>query len=137
MSAKPANLRWSGSCPCRDPRMSRDARSCLFAFFLIMLFSPERQDPKAYVEALLGVYNKFSDVVNQPFRAELGFNASLDKVRMSASLLCSSNRLAENFATIMPLVRLQPNLLSFSPATVINYSRRAAVMSMVRPLKPP
>lgn len=38
------------------------------------------QDPKAYVEALLEVHKKYGDVVNGPFRQELGFNASLDKV---------------------------------------------------------
>jgi cullin 1 len=40
-----------------------------------------RQDPKAYVEALLSVHKKYGDVVNGPFRGELGFNASLDRVR--------------------------------------------------------
>lgn len=39
-----------------------------------------RQDPKAYIEALLSVHKKYGDVVNGPFRAELGFNASLDRV---------------------------------------------------------
>jgi hypothetical protein len=38
------------------------------------------QDPKAYIEALLDTHSKYSDVVNGPFKAELGFNASLDKV---------------------------------------------------------
>jgi cullin 1 len=38
------------------------------------------QDPKAYVESLLEINSKYSDVVNGPFRAELGFNAALDRV---------------------------------------------------------
>lgn len=38
------------------------------------------KDPKAYVEALLGVHAKYNEFVNGPFRAELGFNASLDRV---------------------------------------------------------
>ncbi|ORX37122.1 putative ubiquitin-protein ligase [Kockovaella imperatae] len=36
-------------------------------------------DPKSYIEALLEVHGKFGEVVDGPFRAELGFNASLDK----------------------------------------------------------
>lgn len=36
-------------------------------------------DPKLYIEALLEVHKKYSEVVNGPFRAEVGFNASLDK----------------------------------------------------------
>lgn len=39
----------------------------------------ETLDPKAYIEELLSIYNKFSETVTGPFRAELGFNASLDK----------------------------------------------------------
>lgn len=39
----------------------------------------EQLDPKAYIEELLNIYNKFSESVNGPFRAELGFNASLDR----------------------------------------------------------
>jgi cullin 1 len=39
----------------------------------------ETLDPKAYVEALLAVNSKFREIVNGPFRSELGFNASLDK----------------------------------------------------------
>jgi cullin 1 len=38
------------------------------------------QDPKAYVEALLAVHAKYNEFVNGPFRAELGFNGSLDRV---------------------------------------------------------
>ena len=38
------------------------------------------QEPKAYIEALLDTHTKYSGVVNGPFKAELGFNASLDKV---------------------------------------------------------
>ncbi|KAK4689012.1 cullin 1, partial [Tremellales sp. Uapishka_1] len=45
-------------------------------------------DPKAYVDALLEVHQKYSDVVNGPFRAELGFNASLDKACRD---FCNSN----------------------------------------------
>jgi cullin 1 len=41
-------------------------------------FSP--QDPKAYITALLEVHDKYEAVVKGPFRAELGFGASLDKV---------------------------------------------------------
>lgn len=41
---------------------------------------PEVLDPKAYIEALLSVHTKFGEIVNGPFRSELGFNASLDKV---------------------------------------------------------
>ena len=44
------------------------------------------QDPKAYIEALLEVHSTFGEVVNGPFHAELGFNASLDKV----SCICES-----------------------------------------------
>lgn len=40
----------------------------------------DHKDPKAYVEALLSVHTKYSEFVNGPFRAELGFNASLDRV---------------------------------------------------------
>jgi cullin 1 len=36
-------------------------------------------DPKIYVEALLAVHKKYSDLVNQAFRGEAGFVASLDK----------------------------------------------------------
>ncbi|KAL1405840.1 ubiquitin ligase (cullin) of SCF [Vanrija albida] len=36
-------------------------------------------DPKAYIEALLSVHTKFGDIVNGPFRSELGFNGSLDR----------------------------------------------------------
>lgn len=43
-------------------------------------FVANGQDPKSYVEALLEVHKKYGDVVNGPFRAELGFNASLDRV---------------------------------------------------------
>lgn len=32
------------------------------------------------MEALLEVHSKYGEVVNGPFRAELGFNASLDRV---------------------------------------------------------
>ncbi|RSH90827.1 hypothetical protein EHS25_010002 [Saitozyma podzolica] len=39
----------------------------------------ESLDPKAYVEALLEVHSTYGEVVNGPFRAELGFNASLDR----------------------------------------------------------
>jgi len=40
----------------------------------------DEQDPKAYVEALLAVHAKYNEFVNGPFRAELGFNGSLDRV---------------------------------------------------------
>ncbi|ORY31833.1 putative ubiquitin-protein ligase [Naematelia encephala] len=39
----------------------------------------ESLDPKAYVEALLEVNSKYSDVVNNPFRGEVGFNTALDQ----------------------------------------------------------
>ena len=42
--------------------------------------------PKRYVEAMLEVHSKFGEVVNGPFRAELGFNASLDRVSGTPSL---------------------------------------------------
>ncbi|KAL7420574.1 ubiquitin ligase (cullin) of SCF [Cryptotrichosporon argae] len=45
-------------------------------------------DPKTYIEALLSTHAKFSDVVNKPFRGELGFNASLDK---ACREFCNSN----------------------------------------------
>lgn len=48
----------------------------------------EGVDPKAYVEALLGVHSKFRDLVNGPFKSELGFNASLDR---ACSEFCNSN----------------------------------------------
>ncbi|RXK41513.1 Cullin 1 [Tremella mesenterica] len=37
------------------------------------------QDPRAYIEALLEVHSKYDDVVNGPFKAEIGFNGSLDR----------------------------------------------------------
>ena len=45
-------------------------------------------DPKAYVHALLEVHSKFEQVVNGPFHAELGFNASLDRACRD---FCNSN----------------------------------------------
>ncbi|WVF68727.1 hypothetical protein IAT40_003499 [Kwoniella sp. CBS 6097] len=39
----------------------------------------ETLDPKAYIEALLEVHSKFTEVVEGPFRAEMGFNKSLDQ----------------------------------------------------------
>ncbi|KAI8847687.1 Cullin [Chytridium lagenaria] len=36
-------------------------------------------DPKTYVEALLAVHKKYQELVNQAFRGEAGFVASLDK----------------------------------------------------------
>jgi cullin 1 len=45
-----------------------------FGFF----FLPS-QDPKAYVETILKVYNKFCQLVNGPFRGDAGFLASLDR----------------------------------------------------------
>jgi len=39
----------------------------------------ETLDPKAYIEALLGVHSKFGEIVQGPFRSEIGFGASLDK----------------------------------------------------------
>jgi hypothetical protein len=50
----------------------------------------DQQDPKAYVEALLAVHAKYNEFVNGPFRAELGFNASLDRVRLYARLVLRS-----------------------------------------------
>lgn len=41
-------------------------------------------DPKAYIEALLSVHTKFGEIVNGPFRSELGFNGSLDRVSSAA-----------------------------------------------------
>lgn len=38
------------------------------------------QEPKAYIEALLDVHGKYKEVVDVCFKAELGFNASLDRV---------------------------------------------------------
>lgn len=40
---------------------------------------PESVEPKAYVDAILGVYQKYSDLVKKSFRGEAGFNAALDK----------------------------------------------------------
>ncbi|PLW07885.1 hypothetical protein PCANC_07910 [Puccinia coronata f. sp. avenae] len=40
---------------------------------------PEAVEPKAYVDAILGVYQKYSDLVKKSFRGEAGFNAALDK----------------------------------------------------------
>jgi cullin 1 len=39
----------------------------------------ESLDPKAYVDALLQVHQKNSDIVNRSFKGEAGFAASLDK----------------------------------------------------------
>ncbi|WWD18765.1 hypothetical protein CI109_103220 [Kwoniella shandongensis] len=39
----------------------------------------ETLDPKAYIEALLEVHTKYTEVVEGPFRAEMGFNKSLDQ----------------------------------------------------------
>lgn len=39
----------------------------------------ETLDPKAYVDALLDVHQKNSDIVNRSFKGEAGFAASLDK----------------------------------------------------------
>ena len=39
----------------------------------------ESLDPKAYVDALLEVHNKNSEIVNRSFKGEAGFAASLDK----------------------------------------------------------
>jgi cullin 1 len=39
----------------------------------------ESPDPKAYVDALLQVHQKNSDIVNRSFKGEAGFAASLDK----------------------------------------------------------
>lgn len=52
----------------------------LVSFDSLMAMKLTSQDPKAYVEALLGVHAKYKEFVNGPFRAELGFNASLDRV---------------------------------------------------------
>lgn len=41
------------------------------------------QEPKAYIEALLDVHGKYKEVVDVCFKAELGFNASLDRVSSS------------------------------------------------------
>lgn len=73
------------------------------------------QDPKAYIEALLETYRKNLEVVNQSFRGEAGFVASLDKVRRwlvstqmdrsyrrRSTLTCSAflfSRLAETLST--------------------------------------
>jgi cullin 1 len=40
---------------------------------------PDAVEPKAYVDAILGVYEKYSDLVKKSFRGEAGFNAALDK----------------------------------------------------------
>ncbi|WWC71074.1 uncharacterized protein I206_105027 [Kwoniella pini CBS 10737] len=39
----------------------------------------ETLDPKAYIEALLEVHTKYTEVVEGPFRAEMGFNKALDQ----------------------------------------------------------
>ncbi|WVR06630.1 hypothetical protein IAU60_003662 [Kwoniella sp. DSM 27419] len=39
----------------------------------------ETLDPKAYIESLLEVHTKFTEVVEGPFRAEMGFNKALDQ----------------------------------------------------------
>lgn len=48
------------------------------------------QDPKAYVEALLGVHAKYKEFVAGPFRGELGFNASLDRVSLMVLVMFAS-----------------------------------------------
>jgi cullin 1 len=46
------------------------------------------QDPKAYIDALLEVHAKYSEVVNGPFRQEIGFNAAMEKACRD---FCNSN----------------------------------------------
>ncbi|KAH9447493.1 hypothetical protein Pst134EB_021510 [Puccinia striiformis f. sp. tritici] len=40
---------------------------------------PDSVEPKAYVDGILGVYTKYSELVKKSFRGEAGFNAALDK----------------------------------------------------------
>ncbi|WWC88344.1 uncharacterized protein L201_003254 [Kwoniella dendrophila CBS 6074] len=51
----------------------------------------ETLDPKAYIEALLEVHSKYTDVVEGPFRAEMGFNKALDQACRD---FCNSNAAA-------------------------------------------
>ncbi|MBW0485937.1 hypothetical protein O181_025652 [Austropuccinia psidii MF-1] len=40
---------------------------------------PDSVEPKAYVDAILSVYNKYSDIVKKSFKGEASFGAALDK----------------------------------------------------------
>ncbi|CAH7668213.1 Cullin 1 [Phakopsora pachyrhizi] len=40
---------------------------------------PDLVEPKAYVDAILAVHSRYSDIVKRSFRGESGFNTSLDK----------------------------------------------------------
>jgi hypothetical protein len=69
----------------RSPLHSRDQRGVHHALLLRWYLSANKsarheQDPVKYVQTLLDVYVKFSDVVKTAFENDAAFVASLDKV---------------------------------------------------------
>jgi len=83
------------------------------------------QAPKDYVEALLAVHKKNLEVVNESFRGEAGFVASLDKVSLIFPLLLS---LTFYKPTLISFLSLRPAETSSTPTlpprTLRELSRR-------------
>lgn len=79
--------------------------------------NPDSVDPKAYVDALLDVHHKNSEIVSRSFKGEAGFAASLDKacrefVNRNAATGSSSTKSSELIAKHADMLLRKSNKLA-------------------------